>query len=61
MNKRFIYEIKNIMSCSLITATFSVGNATTAAYNVTVKDARDISEIDNIQINIYIGINPNIL
>jgi effector-binding domain-containing protein len=33
----------------------------TAAYNVTVRDAMDISEIDNVQIDIYIGINPNIL
>lgn len=33
----------------------------TSAYNVTIQDAKDMSEIDNVEIHIYVGINPNIL
>lgn len=31
----------------------------TSAYSVTIKDVKDISEIDNFEMNIYVGINPN--
>lgn len=31
----------------------------TSAYNVTIQDAKDMSEIDNIEIHVYVGINPN--
>lgn len=31
----------------------------TSAYNVTIHDAKNISEIDKVEINIYVGMNPN--
>ncbi|WP_163193618.1 AraC family transcriptional regulator [Clostridium thermarum] len=33
----------------------------TSAYNVTTKDISDLSKIDEVIIDIYIGINPNIV
>ncbi|MGH4119274.1 transcriptional regulator [Clostridium sp.] len=31
----------------------------TSAYNVAIQDAKDLSDIDNVEIHIYVGINPN--
>lgn len=31
----------------------------TSGYNVTVKDARDPSELDQVEVDIYVGISPN--
>ena len=33
----------------------------TSGYNVTVKEIKSISEIDKMEIDIYVGISPNIL
>ncbi len=33
----------------------------TSGYNVTVKDAKTKEDIENVEIDIYVGINPNIL
>ncbi|WP_139906155.1 transcriptional regulator [Clostridium thermarum] len=33
----------------------------TAAYNVTVKEVTDTSKMDEVVVDIYIGINPNII
>ena len=30
-----------------------------SAYNVTIHDAKDMSEIDSVEIHVYVGINPN--
>jgi effector-binding domain-containing protein len=30
-----------------------------SAYNVTINDAKDMSEIDSVEIHVYVGINPN--
>lgn len=31
----------------------------TSAYNVAIQDAKDMSEINNVEIHIYVGITPN--
>ena len=52
MEKVYVNELNNyIVSNGLVPIT--------TGYNVTVKEAKDPSEIDSMEVDIYVGISPN--